>query len=175
MQGYDLHEGGCGGSQILSPPQYSELGLSAPGAPRVPAGLPHSNQVNSLISSSSNSPSGLPSTATGRPPISLPTKTVQPAKEPQDTDVTGIVHMPSLLVISYHNYDSDDKRDDSFDLGGTQGKSPISLKQTEFSMNPFAKKMGQANYSAFNKWKKKWVAEILKKKHWSVIWGLYCL
>jgi hypothetical protein len=29
--------------------------------------------------------------------------------------------------------------------------------------------MGHANYSAFNKWKKGWVAGLLEKKHWSII------
>jgi len=40
----------------------------------------------------------------------------------------------------------------------------ISLKQ-------FAKGMGQANYSAFNKWKKVWVARFLAKNNKSIIWG----
>jgi len=31
--------------------------------------------------------------------------------------------------------------------------------------------MGQANYSAFNKWKKVWVAGFLEKKHLSIIRG----
>jgi hypothetical protein len=62
-------------------------------------------------------------------------KTVQPVMELQDTEVVEIVYMPSLLEISYHNYDSDDKGDNSFNLDGTEGKSPISLKQTEFSLN----------------------------------------
>jgi len=35
--------------------------------------------------------------------------------------------------------------------------------------------MGQANYSAFNKWKKVWVAGLLEKKHRFIIWGLNCL
>jgi hypothetical protein len=29
--------------------------------------------------------------------------------------------------------------------------------------------MGQPNFSAFNKWKKVWVAGFLEKKHWSII------
>ena len=29
--------------------------------------------------------------------------------------------------------------------------------------------MGQANYSAFNKWMKVWVTGLLEKKHWSII------
>jgi len=41
----------------------------------------------------------------------------------------------------------------------------------EFSLKQFAKRMGQANYSAFNKWKKVWVAGFLENKHRSIIWG----
>jgi hypothetical protein len=79
--------------------------------------------------------------------------------------------LPPLPEISYHEYDADDKSDDSSDLGRAEGKSPVSLKQTEFSLKQFAKRMGQANYSAFNKWKKGWVAGFLEKKHRSIIWG----
>jgi hypothetical protein len=56
-------------------------------------------------------------------------------------------------------------------LGGAEGKAPISLKQTELSLKQFAKRMGQPNFSAFNKWKEVWVAGFLEKKHWSVIPG----
>jgi hypothetical protein len=35
--------------------------------------------------------------------------------------------------------------------------------------------MGQPNFGAFNKWTKVWVAGSLKKKHWSIIQGQYCL
>jgi hypothetical protein len=56
-------------------------------------------------------------------------------------------------------------------LGGAEGKAPISLKQTEFSLKQFAKRMGQPNFSTFNKWKKVWVAGFLEKKHWSIIPG----
>jgi len=38
-------------------------------------------------------------------------------------------------------------------------------------MKQFAKRMGQANYCAFNKWKKVWVAGFLEKKHRSIIRG----
>jgi hypothetical protein len=76
-----------------------------------------------------------------------------------------------LPEISYDEYDADDVSDDSSDLGGAEGKPPVSLKQTEFSLKQFAKRMGQANYSAFNKWKKGWVAGFLEKKHRSIIRG----
>jgi len=42
----------------------------------------------------------------------------------------------------------------TLDLGSAEGKSIVSLKQTAFSLTQFAKRMGQANYSAFTKWKK---------------------
>jgi len=73
--------------------------------------------------------------------------------------------------MSYDVYDADDESDDSSHLGGEEGKPPISLKQTEFSLKQFAKRMGQANYSAFNKWKKVWVAGLLEKKHQSILRG----
>jgi len=79
--------------------------------------------------------------------------------------------LPPLPEISYNKYDADDESDDLLNLGGAEGKPPVSLKQTEFSLKQFAKRMGQANYSAFNKWKKVWVAGFLEKKHWFIIRG----
>jgi hypothetical protein len=54
-------------------------------------------------------------------------------------------------------------------LGAAEGKALISLKQTEYSLKQFAKRMGQPNFSAFNKWKKVWVAGFLEKMHQSII------
>jgi hypothetical protein len=71
--------------------------------------------------------------------------------EPQKTDLTGIAHLPPVLEMSYTKYNAAGVKDDSSDLGGAEGKPPISLKQTEFSLKQFAKKMGQPNFSAFNK------------------------
>jgi hypothetical protein len=79
--------------------------------------------------------------------------------------------VPPLLEISYDKYDGDDESNDSLDLGGAEGKSPVSLKQTEFSLKEFAKRIGHANYTAFNKWKKGWVAGFIEKKHRSIIRG----
>jgi len=79
--------------------------------------------------------------------------------------------MPPLPEICYDEFDADAESDDSSDLGGAEGKAPISLKQTEFSLKQFAKRMGQPNFSAFNKWKKVWVAGFLEKKHRSIIPG----
>jgi hypothetical protein len=56
--------------------------------------------------------------------------------------------------MSYHEYDADVVSDNSSDLGGGESKPPFSLKQTEFSLQQFAKWVGKANYSAFNMWKK---------------------
>jgi hypothetical protein len=52
-----------------------------------------------------------------------------------------------------------------------EGNPAISLKKLEFSLKQFVKMMGQANYSAFNKWKKAWVAGFLEKKHQSIVQG----
>jgi hypothetical protein len=79
--------------------------------------------------------------------------------------------LPSLTEISYDELDADAESDDSSDLGGAEGKAPISLKQTEFTLKQFAKRMGQSNFSAFNNWKKGWVAGFLEKKHRSIIPG----
>jgi len=137
----------------------------------VPPGPPGNNPVNQPISSSSTPPPRPPSGAPGRHPISLPTKIFLLPVEPRTTDVTRIADLPPLPKISYDQYDADDESDDSSDLGSAEGKPPVSLKQTEFSLKQFAKRMGQANYSAFNKWKKGWVAGFLEKKHRSIIWG----
>jgi len=56
-----------------------------------------------------------------------------------------------LPEISYGKFDADYESDDSSELGGAEGKAPTSLKQTEFSLKQFAKRMGQPNFSAFNK------------------------
>jgi len=157
-QGYDLHQGGYGESRMFPQQQLPGQGPSSPGAPRVPPGPPGNNPVNRPTSSSSTPPPAPPSGAPGRPPISLPTKRFLPPAEPRKTDVAGIADLPLLAEISYDEYDADDASDDSSNLGGVEGQPPVSLKQTEFSFKQFAKRMGQANYGAFNKWKNVWVA-----------------
>jgi hypothetical protein len=169
-QGYDFPLGGYGGPQVFPPQQFTGQGPSSPGAPRVPPAPAANNPVNRPTSSSSTPYGQLPG-APGRPPISLPTKRFQPAAEPRRTDVAGIADLPPLPEISYDEFDADAESDDSSDLGGAEGKAPISLKQTEFSLKQFAKRMGQPNFSAFNKWKKVWVAGFLEKKHRSIIPG----
>jgi len=144
-------------------------GSSSPDARRVPPGLPENHSVNRPTSFS---PSPSPEPHSGeprRPPIRLPTKRIQQPAEPWKADVVRIAELPPLLDLSYDDYDADDESNDSSHLGGAEGKLPISLEQTEFSLRQFAKRMGQANYSVFNKWKKVWVAGFLQKKHRSSI------
>jgi hypothetical protein len=49
--------------------------------------------------------------------------------------------------------------------------TPISLKQTQFSLKQFAKWMGQPNLCTLHKWKKASVARFLGKKHQTIIRG----
>jgi len=68
--------------------------------------------------------------------------------------MAGIADLPPLPEISYAEFDAGAESDDFSDLGAAEGNASISLKQTEFSLKQFSKKMGQPNFSAFNKWKK---------------------
>jgi hypothetical protein len=150
--------------------QYPGQGSLSPGAPRVPPPLPGNVPVIWLTSSASTLYRHLPG-APGRPPISLPTKRFTPAAEPRRTDVAEIANLPPLPEISYDEFDADYESDNSSHLAGAEGKAPTSLKQMEFSLKQFAKRMGQPNFSAFNKWKKEWVAGFPEKKHRSIIPG----
>jgi hypothetical protein len=85
--------------------------------------------------------------------------------------VGGIADLPPLPEISYDEFNADAESNDSSDFSGAEGKAPISWKQMEFSLKQFAKRMGQPNFSAFNKGRKPWVAGIHEKKHWSIIPG----
>jgi len=67
--------------------------------------------------------------------------------------VVGIADLPPLPVISFDEFDAYTGIDDSWDLGGAEGKALISLKQMEFTLKQFAKRMRQPNFGAFNKWK----------------------
>jgi hypothetical protein len=71
----------------------------------------------------------------------------------------------------HDQFDADAERDDSTDLGGAEGKAPISVMQTEFSSNQFANTVGQPNFSPFDKWKRVLLAGFLKKNHSSIILG----
>jgi len=170
-QGYDLHQGGYGGSLMFLPPQIPEQGPSSPGALRLPPGPPENDSVNQPTSSTSNPPPERASGAPWRRPFSLPMKRFQPPAVPWKTDVARIAELPPLPGLSYGEHDSDDESDDSSDSGGGECKPPVILKQTKFSLKQFAKRMWQANYSAFNKWQKVWGAGFLEKKHRSIIQG----
>ena len=137
----------------------------------MPPGPPGNNPVNRPTSSSSTPGPGPLSGALGRHPNSLPTQGFLPPAEARKTNGPRIVDLPSLPEIPYDKYDVDDERNDSSDLGGAEGKPPVSLKQTEFSVKQFVKRMRQANYKVCNKWKKVWVAGIVKKLHRSIIRG----
>jgi len=139
---------------MFPPQQFPRQEPSSPGAPRVPLGPPGNHPVNLPTSSSSTLSPQPPAVAAWRHAISLPTKRFQPPAEPYKTDVVGITDMLPLPGLSYMESDAAEVSDDSSDLGGAEGKPPISLKQTELSLKQFAKRMAQANYRRFNKWKK---------------------
>ena len=46
--------------------------------------------------------------------------------------MAGIADLPPLPEIAYDEFDADPESYDSFDLGGAEGRAPISLKQTEY-------------------------------------------
>ena len=85
--------------------------------------------------------------------------------------MAGIVNLPPLPEIAHDEFDADAESDDLLDLGGAEGKAPMCLKQTEFSLKQFGKRIGQPNFVAFNKCKKVWVAGLLEKKYRSIIPG----
>jgi hypothetical protein len=155
---------------MIPPQQFTGQGPSSPCAPQVPPALTGNIPVIRPTSSTSTPYVQLPCTP-GRPPISLPTKRFQPAAEPHRADVAGIADLAPLPEISFDELDADHQSNASSDLGGADGKPPTSLKQTEFSSKHFAKRIGQPNFDAFNKWKNVWVAGFLEKKHRSIIPG----
>jgi len=53
------------------------------------------------------------------------------------------VDWPPLPEMSYYEYEAADDSDDLSDLGSAEGKPPISLKQTEFSLKQFPKGWGR--------------------------------
>jgi len=127
-QGYDLHQGGYGGSQMFPPLQIPGQTLLSRGEPREPPVLPENHPANLPTSSSSNPPPEPPSSTPGRQPISLPTKRFQLAAQLRKTDVPGSADLPPLPEISYDDYDADDESHTLSDLGGAEGTPPISLK-----------------------------------------------
>jgi hypothetical protein len=98
-------------------------------------------------------------------------KRFQPPAESQKTDFAAIADLPPLQGMSSNEYHAADESDNLSDLGSAEGKPPISLKQTEFSLKQFAQRMGQPNFIAFIKWKKVWVAGFHEKKQRSILQG----
>jgi len=166
-QGYHFPQGGYGWPQMIPPQQFTGHGPSSAGAPRVPPALPGDNPVICPTSSAATVPELL-SGEPGRSPIRDPTKRFQPAVDPRRTDDARITDLPPLPEIFYDEYDADYESDNSSNLGGAKDQAPMSSKQMEFSLKQFAKRMGQPNFSTFNKWKKVWVAGFLEKKHRSI-------
>jgi len=138
---------------MFTPQQFTGHGPSSPGTPQVPPALPGSNPVILPTSSTSTVPPQHFSVA-GRPPISLSTKQFQLAVEPHRIDVAVIANLPALPEISYDKHNADHESDALSDLGGAETKAPISVKQMEFSMKQLTNRMGQPNFSTFNKRKK---------------------
>jgi hypothetical protein len=146
-QGYNFPPGGYGGRQMFPPQQFPGQGPPSPGAPRVPTALPGNIPIIWPTSSGSTQYRQLPG-APGRLPISILTNRFQLRAKPCRTDIADL---PLLQEISYDELDADYESDDTSHLGRAEGKAPISLKQTEFTLKQFAKSMGQPNFSAFNK------------------------
>jgi len=129
---------------------------------KLPQALRGNDPVNWPTSSGSTLPPGPPFSAPGRPPISLLMKQFLPPVHPWEADVQRMANLPPLPEISYDVDDSYDTKDNSTDLGTAEGKPPVTLKQTEFSLNQYAKRTGQANKNAFNRWQKVLAARLLK-------------
>jgi hypothetical protein len=60
------------------------------------------------------------------------------------------------------------------ELGSTDGKLPISLKEKELSMKQSAQRMGQAEYTGYNTWMKVWVAAFAERQGQFIIQGQNC-
>jgi hypothetical protein len=152
-QAYDFPQGGYGGLPMFPPQQFTGHRPPSPAASRVPPALPGNIPVIRPTSSAFTAPGPHPG-APGRPLINLTTKRFQPAAEPCRTDVGRINDLPPLQVISYDEYNAEYESNDSLDWGAAEGKAPISMKQREFSLKQFAKRMEQPNFSMCNKWNK---------------------
>jgi hypothetical protein len=154
----------------MFPPQlFPWHGLLSLGTLRVPPGPPGNHLVNSPASTSSTPPPGLPCSTPGIPPNSLPVTRFKPSAELRSPDVSRSARLPQLQNIFYTLYDAVDDSDDSLDIGGAEGNWLLSLMRAKLSLNKFAKRWGQANYSVFNNWKRVYVARLLKRKHWIII------
>jgi hypothetical protein len=93
-QGYDLHQGGYGGSQMFPTAQFEGHGPSSTDPLRVPSGPLGNHPVNWPTSSSSTPPPQLPFGPPGRQPVSLPTNRFQLPREPCKADGAGSAELP---------------------------------------------------------------------------------
>ena len=152
------------GVKCSTPPQIPGRLPSSPGAPTVAPGQMENHPVNRPTIAQPDPALKPPSGTPRRPPICLQMITFQLAAEPRKIDVAKIADLASLPDMSNNRYDSDDERDNLLDLGGTEGKPPISQMQTNFSLKQLTQTMGQANYTAFNKWTKVWAAVFLERE-----------
>jgi hypothetical protein len=84
--------------------------------------------------------------------------------------VVGIADLPPLPETCTDDCDVDNVHDNLLDLGGGKDQPSIRMKQNEFSWKQFAKRIGYANYSLFNKLKIVRVAETLENMDQSIIW-----
>jgi hypothetical protein len=138
-QDYVFLHRGYGGCQMFPPQQLTRHGRSSSGTHRVPPAPPGNYPVIRLTSSPSTLPVHHPS-ASGRLPISLPTKRSQLVVEPQRTIAAWISNWPPLPAICSDIGNADYGSDDSSDLGCAEGTAPMSLKQTAFPLKQFCKK-----------------------------------
>jgi len=100
-QGPDFQQGSYGRSQMFPPPQSSGHGTSSPAALWVTPGPRGYTPVNGPISPSSTPPPEPRSGASRRPPITHVTNLCQTPTEPRNADLSGLVDLPTFLVICY--------------------------------------------------------------------------
>jgi hypothetical protein len=106
-QGYDLHQGVYGESQMVTPQQFQEQGPPYPGARRVLPELQGNSPINLPTSSHSQHASRHPFGTPGRLPSSLQKKHFWLSAESPNIDTPRIVVMSLWMVISSDNHDED--------------------------------------------------------------------
>jgi hypothetical protein len=65
-----------------------------------------------------------------------------------------IADLSPLAESCYDEFYADYDSDDLLGLGRAEEEALFRLKQMEFSLKQFAKRMGQPNFAMFSKWKK---------------------
>jgi hypothetical protein len=84
-------------------------------------------------------------------PQQVPNKMIPAACRTIETGVTRVANWPPILEISFNDHDADAASNNSLALDTAECKPPGGLKHPKFSSKQFAKRMGQGNYSAFDK------------------------